>query len=981
MNGGIIHQRLSTYEEFMRISHEAIRNRNVIIIMMLIVVINFYSPIAFTQAQTGEQKSVLIINSYHHGLSWTDDSTNAEIDTIKKTYGGDVRFYVEFLDWKEHPTDETLALFAQLMAFKYEKTSIDLIIASDDAALSFVLQNRAKLFSNIPVIFHGISESSYASLVKSTDKNLTGVLEIVDIKATLEVAMMVNPDMKRFYIVHDQTESGKAMGEAAASEIADHYPQIEAVIVTDKTIEAIVDFVSMLSPNDSVLMTAYYTDVNGRNINFEDMIEKVSDATPAAVFSLYDFALGNGALGGTLLSAKLIGNQAGLLATEILNGTPADEIPLVSENIHMNVIDYQAAERFDLDYERLPDSVQVINRPISIFETYRTVILTVALVMGLLVIFLIILGIALRRSVKLKNELKHLYDELSASEEELKAQFDALNELYDELQASKEKNELILDAIKDTIVDWNIKEETFTVSDRWEKIIGFPVKHIDSPTFFFDFVHEEDLPQIKSYFDSRRLNIANDFLTQIRLRTKDGNYKWFLVKGVIRRDAEGNLTRMISSYTDIDAIKQMEDQLRYAAFHDKLTGLPNKTALESHLNQEVKGSLHQYALLLIDIDHFKRINDTMGHHFGDRYIQAVGSLIEQQLGFKARVYRINGDEFVIHLKFQALQELESLCEALLVGLNCVIQVEYGKFSNSISIGYAIYPHDGDSLESLLTKADLAMYRAKEQGRGRAVRYESDMFEGILWRVTREEALKVAMENDELSLVYQPQYDTNQQTILGFEALLRWHHPEMGQLPPHEFIPIAEETQMIMPIGKWVIDEALQFLSELNSPDLHMGINVSVLQLIQEDFEQYVLEALVRNGIEPNRLVLEITESVLMQTMEASSAKLERLRSKGIQIALDDFGTGYSSLSYLKKLPVDILKIDKSFVDELLEQDSSDPLLKVIIKIGKLLKLKLVAEGVEHEKQVRMLETLNCDAIQGYYFAKPLCKDECKKLLE
>ncbi len=935
-------------------------------------------------------KNILIINSYHHGLSWTDDSTNAEINKIKSGYSGDVKFYVEYMDWKEHPTEETFILFEDLMAYKYKDMDIDLIIVSDDAAFEFVLEKREKLFGDVPIVFHGISESSFDNLVTS-ESNLTGVLEIVDIKTTLEMAQMVNPVLDTFYIIYDETESGRAMGEAAAIEVHRTLADVEVVKITNLSIEDIISFVSSLESKDSILMTAYYTDVHGININFEDMIQKVSESTSAAVFSLYDFALGKGALGGNLLSGNLIGERAGELAIEILNGADADSLELVRTGIHMSAIDYTAAIDYNIDFDMLSSDVEILNKPVSVFETYRKPILSAIFIMIGMAIFMILLTYYLRKTLKLKNELaeknieqKLLNDEIMASEEELKAQFDALNEFFDELQATKEKNELILDAIKDAIIDWNIKDDIVSASGSWEELIGYPSDQLTDLNSIFKRVHEEDLDYIKPYFLQNFSEETKDFVSQIRIRTKDELYKWFLVKGVIARDSEGIPTRIVSSYTDINAIRKMEDQIRHAAYHDEMTGFSNKNALETQVSKDMKKGINQYGIMLVDIDHFKRINDTMGHRFGDKYIKEVGQILKNHLIPESEVFRISGDEFVVYHRMHHINELDQLSGRLIHALNNVIQVEYSNFSNSVSIGTAVYPHDGDTLESLLTRADLAMYKAKEEGRGRVIRYQNTMFERRIWRIEREDALKTALEHGELSLVFQPQVNCMTNEIYGFEALLRWYHPILGQVSPLEFIPIAEETQLIMPIGKWVIDEALSFLSKMNNryhKSYEMAVNVSVLQLMQDDFESIVEETLNVNNIPANQFVIEITESVVIQAIDTVSSKLERLQNKEIKIALDDFGTGYSSLSYLKALPIDILKIDKSFVDEMLRSKSQEDLVQLIIQIGRQMSMTLVAEGVESREQLELLKEMNCDFMQGYYYSKPLTELDCMKLLD
>ena len=953
--------------------------------------INFAS-ISFADSEMDDfqsVKNILILNSYHRDLSWSDESTTADFDSIKTHYDGDVRFYIEHLDWKEYPFERQLTSFYELLALKYADKTFDVLITSDDAALKFAIDNRA-LFKETPIVFHGVSEESYKLLVDDP-KLITGIIESVDIKKTLEVAKIVNPDMKRFYVVYDQTESGYSMGTTVVDEIKKALPEVEVHAITDMSIQDILDKATTFEQTDSVLMTAYYTDTDGRNINFEDMIEKVSANSKAPVFSLYDFAIGTGAIGGTMLSGMKLGELAGQHAVSILEGVNVEDLPLIREGMHLSAIDYDPAIKFGLDIDSLKKSIEVVGEPISVFETYANVIYSTIGALVLMFLFVLLLSYNLRRSNQLKNQLAHknmelklLNDEVSASEEELKAQFDTLNELYVALHDSKENNELILDAIKDCIIDWNIKEKRIYFSEKWMDAIGYDLSENHDITFILSCVHPEDILELKIVYDISRQYAPSEFSTQVRIRTKLGSYKWFLLRGIKKHDTSGYPTRIICSYTDIDEIMKMEEQMRYTAYHDELTGLPNKRALIHDFKSSLNKGCCSIGIMIIDIDHFKRINDTMGHVFGDKFIVEVGKKIEKTLDGQSKIYRISGDEFIIFSEEMIASELEQKAVRIVESQNTIIDVDLSNFSNSVSLGLSFYPEDGDTIEALLTKADLAMYKAKEQGRNRVARYENNMYEKIKWRLERENLLKHALVGDEFKLLYQPLVDCETQRILGFEALIRWHSPKLGVVPPNEFIPIAEETQYIIPIGKWVIEQSCRFIKAINEKydkNYHVAINVSVLQLIQEDFEHLLWESIREHELKPSNIVLEITETVLIQAMNESISKLMRIKQGGIKIALDDFGTGYSSLSYLRELPIEILKIDKSFIDDLGKSLEKEKLVQTIIKMGHQMQLSMVAEGVETKEQHEYLKANNCNMIQGYLFSRPLNEEAVMSLVE
>jgi diguanylate cyclase (GGDEF)-like protein/PAS domain S-box-containing protein len=933
---------------------------------------------------------VLFISSYHYGLEWTDDIVNGFRETLSSEYSGEVKVHNVYMDWKEYPTEKTKTILYEEIAYKYKDVSLKAVVVSDDAAFAFALNNRGTLFEGVPIVFCGVSEKSYQLLAENAD-NLTGVIEEVDIEQTVRLAKQLNPEMKVFYVVYDQTESGESMGTTAVAAIENMYPEIHVEAITDDTIEGVIRRVENVAATDSILLTAYYRDRTGRTIEYEEMARLISERSKAPVFSLYDFAMGSGVVGGTMLSGTLQGKHAAELTAKILNGTQAQDLPLIRTDLYEACLDYNALVRFGINVKTIPPDVEIINKPISIFEAHRTLIYSIILILIFLSVSVVALSIHSRRMRHLRDELaetnktqKRYLDEIAASEEELRAQLETLNEFYDALQESEERNQLILDAVKDSVVDWAVKEGTVYFSERWNEALGYPMEKMNDLDFLESLMHPDDLEVYKMLLNKHRMEISDGFSMQCRIRARSGEYKWFLLRGTTRFDEDGIPYRTVMAYTDIDNIKNMENKLFFSAFHDELTHLPNKSALERDFKAEMEKGVSPLALLLADIDHFKRINDTMGHFFGDQYIAEIGRRLKLAIPEECNLYRIGGDEFIIFCKGLSVATVEKISKHVLQSLNQAVEVEYSIFTNSLSIGLAVYPHDGDTFEALMTKADLAMYKSKETGRSRITRYENYMFEKIIWRMEREKQLKDALKNNEFRLAYQPQMDCKDHSITGFEALIRWNNPVLGAVPPNDFIPIAEETQTIIPIGKWVIEEACRFIKSVERVwhiPYHISVNVSVLQLIQEDFESHLVRTLSKYDLQPEQFEIEITETVLIQALDESIEKLKRLRQRGIRVALDDFGTGYSSLSYLRELPIDTLKIDKSFIDAIGHSSEKEELVRAIIHIGHKMKLFVVAEGVETADQLTNLKRKNCDAVQGYYFSKPISEGDVADLIE
>jgi diguanylate cyclase (GGDEF)-like protein len=449
----------------------------------------------------------------------------------------------------------------------------------------------------------------------------------------------------------------------------------------------------------------------------------------------------------------------------------------------------------------------------------------------------------------------------------------------------------------------------------------------------------------------------------------------------VRVRGEDELARLATSFNEmVGKIAEREQRITQLAFNDTLTGLPNRTMFQQQLEHHIRaatGSGSLFALHCLDLDQFKVINDTLGHPAGDTLLVETGRRV-QDAARGHFVARLGGDEFVV---LQTVGEdrdaIDRLARDILAAITQPICIDGNEFAPSTSIGIAIAPQDGLNGGSLLRSADLALYRAKEAGRGTYAFFEESLNERAQQRRQLETDLRLALERDEFELLYQPLFDLEENRICSFEALLRWHHPTRGIVSPTEFVPVAEDTGQIVPIGAWVIREACAQAAQW--PDhVRVAVNVSAVQFHRGALNEGILRALADSGLAPNRLEVEITESIFLEGGEALRL-LHSLRSLGVRIALDDFGTGYSSLSYLQSFPFDKLKIDRSFIQNLLTRDGAIAIVHAITELANTLGMETTAEGVEETAQLMELRAHGCSSVQGYLFAEPMSAADVERL--
>ncbi|OMF20259.1 hypothetical protein BK127_04645 [Paenibacillus sp. FSL H7-0331] len=443
------------------------------------------------------------------------------------------------------------------------------------------------------------------------------------------------------------------------------------------------------------------------------------------------------------------------------------------------------------------------------------------------------------------------------------------------------------------------------------------------------------------------------------------------------RNETGAITNYIGMFTDITERKQSEEHLKYLAHFDKLTGLPNRTLLSELVNAAITKTVQtnqKLAIFFIDLDRFKMVNDSLGHNIGDKLLQQVADRLSSVVRMNDIVSRLGGDEFIIVLQdLQEQEEARQIAMHLISSINKPFWVDDNELYINASIGICMYPTHGGDFDTLLKHADLAMYQAKLQKGGYQFFNES-ILSTFLRKLDLENELRWAIARNQLTLHYQPQVNALTGVLEGMEALLRWNHPTLGSVPPAEFIPIAEETGVIMEIDKWVLKEVCAQLNRWLTASLtvpSIAVNLSARQFLAPDLATSIRDIVIETCCDPQQIVIEITESSSMHDMESVLHILREIKSFGFQIAIDDFGKGYSALGYMKLFPIDILKIDKSFVQELTSDSKSLVITKAIIDMSHGMKLRVIAEGVETMEQIECLQTMKCDLVQGYVIDRPM----------
>lgn len=830
-------------------------------VLLTLIFSSFVMSHSYSNSSTNRQledKRILLISSY--GPSFM--TFYQQIEGIKSQLdASSVSLDVEFMDSKRFSTEENKTLFLNTLTYKLKQLPVyDVILVSDDNALKFVMEHRLLLFPATPIVFLGINDIGYAEEVKE-NKYITGVIEAISLEETIDVAIDLYPKAKKVVALVDDSTSGqgdKVLFEKLASKFPNH--AFEILDATEIPFERYFSVVGSYDVDTIFILLSLYKDLNGKTFSFYDSLEALINVSRAPIFHPYLHGIGEGLVGGKVISHYSQGAKAGALALGILKGESPSNIPLVRESPNVYTFDMAMIEKWGMNPSGIPKDSVVINARHSIFEKYKGFF-----IFGL-PIFVIQTGliVALFRSL---SQRKRMQQELVLSKGELMR-------YNEELEASNEE--------------------------------------------------------------------------------------------------------LIASFDEIQAQGKRIYDLVY---FDELTGLSNRYAITNFLEAVLKQlkSDEKAMIFFLDIDNFKNINDTYGHDFGDEVIRVMGGYLKKLENAQIKVGRFGGDEFLVSIYGRDIEGLVMhLVEDIKTIFNDVVEVKGRNVFISVSIGISTAPQNALTVRSLIQKADMALYVAKSKGKNRHVFYSEDMETGLEHKVMLQGLLKEALKNDEFYMVYQPYFNMFSGEVMGFEALLRWKKQEALKLNTLEMVELLEEMGYIVEVGDWILNHVFAFVKHLIKTykrDMCISVNVSSLQLMSVGFVERLIQLVQIHGVNPRFICLEMTETIMIQSMERGANALQILREQNFKIAIDDFGTGYSSLKYFKLLPLDVLKLDKSFVDQLEVSAYDQNLIEAMILLSHQKNVQVIAEGVENSRQIELLKNFGCDVGQGYFYSKPIEEEQ------
>ncbi len=903
-------------------------------------------------------KNILLLYSYGHGSQGVGIFDDGFLQRMSVGGYSTSQLFFEYLDLERNRNDPNYRLRMQdLLDRKYRGRQIDLIVTVQQPALTYLLDEGTGLAQDAPVISVQAPMPSASEVGK---RRVVSELAAFDMKGTLERALELFPNTRRVVFVSGASEADRNLSKQAASVAQPWQGRLEFEYTTEISLDAMLKRVASLPERTIIIFTQYNRDVSGKVAIAYEVEAAIIKAANAPVFGLYDFNLVNGGIGGSVVGVKSLGESTGMLALDLLNGRRQLTQSVTSVGISaFPMFDWEQIKRWDGDASKLSGNPVFVNRVPTFWDLYKFYVVGVAA-------FILVQSMLIAILVRNRRRRKMTEHALKKSEARLRLMFDHAS---------------------DGIVTMSASGKLLVFNEAFSRMHGYTDEEMSS-LYLKDLATPETSQQVPERM--QRVLSGQEMMFDVEHYHKDGHVIALEVSAtVIVLEGEPVIQAF---HRDVTKHRQSEQQIQRLAFSDPLTGLPNRRLLMDRLEQAIAAAhrqAQQLALLFIDLDNFKTLNDTLGHDKGDLLLRQVATRLTACVREGDTVARLGGDEFIVLLSdlssdpHQATKQAQLVTAKILDALGQPYQLDGHGHHSTVSVGVSLFGGAvRENIEEPLKRAELAMYQAKGAGRNTMRFFEPEMQTTASDRATLEAELREAVNNNQFVLYYQPQGGDNVR-LTGAEALLRWQHPQHGSISPAAFIPVAEASGLILPLGQWVLQTACKQLAAWSArPEmahLTMAVNVSARQFRQPDFVAEVVSVLHTTGVKPERLKLELTESVLVDNVEDIIIKMTALKASGVGFSLDDFGTGYSSLSYLKRLPLDQLKIDQSFVRDILTDPNDAAIAKMVIVLAESLGLEVIAEGVETVAQRDFLANMGCHAYQGYLFSRPLPIDEFETL--
>lgn len=914
-------------------------------------------------AQSAGQ-GVLLLVSTGFGQAGIDNYVKGIYGVLRAQGLAFTDIHIEYLDLVKNPDASYRQQMGDLLATKYPASRISVIVVIQAPAMNFLAKEGARIAPAAPVL---VAQSKVPS---GAGRSFFVQLSSLDFAGTLERALELFPKTKRVVLLSGVSVLEQERIDDARRQFAPWQDRLEFEYVDGLAFDEMERRLAALPEHTVIIAPGVNQDVKGQVFVPVETIVKISKSANAPVFPMYSVSIGQGPVGGMVSILEDEGKSMARSVMELLRRAPGDLTPFrVQTAKSVSLFDWQQIERWGGDASKLPADTVYLNRPPSLWGQYKRYVVTGLVV--ILVLSMLVGALALQSRRRLRAEQS--------------------------LRASQTRYQLLADNMSDVLWIMNLQTRRWDyLSPSVKRLLGFSVEELMQQSLR-RVMSEQTYADLEALHQVRLQDYLNhpqeirSYTDTAELQCRDGTSVWTESVTHYIRNEQGELALM-GVTRDIRQRMSAQQEIQKLAFYDPLTQLPNRKLLLDRIQHALGASarnLRTGALLFIDLDHFKTLNDTRGHDMGDLLLQQIAQRLQDSVREGDTVARLGGDEFVVMLEDldenlrKAATEARAIGEKILNTLKRVYLLDEVEYHSTASIGITLFNGHGVAVEELLKRADLAMYRVKSAGRNALRFFDPEMQAEVTQRAVLEADLRKALQEKQLLLHYQPQVDSHGR-ITGAEALVRWQHPRRGLVAPAEFIPLAEDTGLILPLGHWVLETACEQLvaweAQPSASHLTLAVNVSSRQFRRLDFVAQVLEVIKRTGAKPEKLKLELTESLLVDDLEDTIAKMMLLKVQGVGFSLDDFGTGYSSLAYLKRLPLDQLKIDQSFVRDVLTDPNDAAIARTVMALGQSLGLTVIAEGVETEGQREFLASQGCRAYQGFLFSRPLPVDAFNQFL-